>query len=223
MRARAIAALPNDTAPVGWGPCAISEDGRHRYTLARSFDSLFSHRRVLWVMLNPSTADDSVDDPTIRRVRDFSLRLGFGAFAVANLFSLRSTDPKGIREDGAEGDPENLIWIAELAANAETIICAWGAHGSLRGRDRRVLTLLREDGHAHKLRCLGYTKSGAPRHPLYLAGDTELQPFDVPRVKEVTTDLEEFSDVKVFVGGVELTGVQSVEFSPRLGRRRSKR
>lgn len=162
----------------GWGCCAFSEDMRHRYTLARTFDSLFT-RRVLWVMLNPSTADDNTLDPTVRRVRDFSLRFGFGSFAVANLFSLRSTDPKGIREAGSEGDPENLIWIAELASKADVVVAAWGVHGSWRGRDAVVEKLLIDFGKAPL--CLGVTKAGHPRHPLYVDGGAPLIELSVER------------------------------------------
>jgi len=133
-------------------------------------------RSVLWVMLNPSTADDTVDDPTIRRVRGFtsrfSERLGVYGFTVVNLFALRSTDPRVLTGSDADIGPDNDRVIAEEAKRAALIVCAWGAHPTF-GRAAQVRKLL---GSA-PLWCLGTTKAGAPRHPLYIRADKQLEVF----------------------------------------------
>lgn len=134
-----------------------------------------TERRVLWVMLNPSTATDTVDDPTIRRCSRFAASWGFDRMMVCNLFSLRSTDPVALACDlAAEGDPENLTTILQVARDAHRIVCAWGAHGALRGRAAHVVAELRRDG--HQLHALKLTKDGQPGHPLYLRSD--LVPFE---------------------------------------------
>ena len=131
----------------------------------------YSERRCLFVMLNPSTATDTVDDPTIRRCSRFAASWGFDRLMVVNLFSLRSTDPRALYVDEtAEGDPENLTTILTVARDAHLIVCAWGAHGSLRGRAEAVARELRAAG--RQLHVLKLTKDGHPGHPLYLRGDS---------------------------------------------------
>lgn len=137
--------------------------------------SLLQERRILLVMLNPSTATDTVNDPTITRCMRFSRAWGFDRLMVVNLFSLRSTDPSALYGDEtAEGDPENLTTILQVARDAHRIVCAWGAHGALRGRAAHVVAELRRDG--HQLHALKLTKDGQPGHPLYLRSD--LVPFE---------------------------------------------
>lgn len=124
---------------------------------------------VLWVMLNPSTADERVTDPTIRRCMSFSEAWGFGGVEIANVYALRSTDPRELWRAEDPVGPGNDAEIAAAMRDAARIVVAWGAHA----RRERVETVLR----IHKatrpdleLSCLGVTKSGAPRHPLYVAG-----------------------------------------------------
>jgi hypothetical protein len=126
-------------------------------------------------MLNPSTADAAVDDPTIRRCMRFAHRWGgFGSLEVVNLFALRSTDPKGLREvDDPEG-PGNDAAILEASKLAGRIVLAWGAGGEYKGRGRdvaRALSLARDD-----LVCLGRTQRGHPLHPLYV-------PYEAPVIR----------------------------------------
>lgn len=168
---------PLESSPPGWGPAAMSDDGRHRYTLARAPPVRMLHpNRVLFVMLNPSTADDNILDPTIRRCVDFAMRHGADAMAVANLFSLRSTDPRALKTTlDAEGDPHNLTWILEMAQSASLVICAWGTHGALRGRDAMVTEMLVSEG--IKLHALKVTKDGHPAHPLYLPKTARAVPW----------------------------------------------
>jgi len=127
-------------------------------------------RRCLFIMLNPSTATDTVDDPTIKRCSRFAGSWGFDRLMVCNLFSLRSTDPRPLYSDEtAEGDPENFTTILTVARDAHLIVCGWGVHGALRGRAAHVVAELRRDG--HQLHALKLTKDGQPGHPLYLRGD----------------------------------------------------
>lgn len=161
-------------------PATFSADRLHRYTLTRALTPPMlsagrTLRRCLFVMLNPSTATDTVDDPTIRRCSRFAASWGFDRLMVVNLFSLRSTDPRALYVDEtAEGDPENLTTILTVARDAHLIVCAWGAHGSLRGRAEAVARELRAAG--RQLHVLKLTKDGRPGHPLYLRSD--LVPFE---------------------------------------------
>jgi hypothetical protein len=119
-------------------------DGHYRYWLLRDWSGIGVNRAlgplperfgVLWVMLNPSTADHQLDDPTIRKCIGFTKRLGFESFAVVNLFALRSSDPGLLRTTAALGEdivgPKNDETIAKLASQAALIICAWGAYDGL--------------------------------------------------------------------------------------------
>jgi hypothetical protein len=157
----------------------ISECGRYRYRLWREWrDTLPLGQRdrgnVLWIALNPSTADAHEDDATLRRMLAFSQRAAFGALYVCNLFAVRSTDPRAITSPGAVGPDNNAFLRAESEA-ADSIVAAWGADLNARARASEVAALLGE--FAHKTYCLGRTKDGAPRHPLYVRGDAELSPW----------------------------------------------
>jgi hypothetical protein len=152
------------------GDAIISKCGTYRYLLQRFWDA---HLESLnFVMLNPSTADASLDDPTIRRCLGFARTLGFGSLEVTNLFGLRSTDPKALRGHADPIGPENDEQIVSSATVCQLTICAWGAHGSYLNRANRVLDLLRKAGIAPHV--LAVTKDGQPKHPLYLKAD--LQP-----------------------------------------------
>lgn len=133
-------------------------------------------KHVAWIMLNPSTADASLDDPTIRRCIGFSRALGFDRLSVANLFALRSTNPDALREHDDPVGPNNDQYLVELAKNADLIICAWGNHGGLNGRATQVRELLK----GIPLHCLRVSKHGHPGHPLYLPAALQPVPFGVP-------------------------------------------
>lgn len=127
-------------------------------------------------MLNPSTADEEVDDPTIRRCIGFSRRDGLSGLRVVNLFALRSTDPAGLADAWDPVGPENDAWIRDVAARSHRIVVAWGAHPLARTRIGAVVPILR-GAEGRRLWCLGTTASGAPRHPLYVRGDTTMLPW----------------------------------------------
>ncbi|HEY2848317.1 MAG TPA: DUF1643 domain-containing protein [Gemmatimonadaceae bacterium] len=139
-------------------------DGKYRYNLTRTWDEGLP--RVCFVMLNPSTADASQDDPTIRRCIGYAQALGAGSLEVVNLYALRATDPRALAKDAAPIGPDNDKYIELAARSATTVVCAWGAHAHARGRGRQVLALLRRIG-AQPM-CLKQTKAGYPSHPLYL-------------------------------------------------------
>jgi len=149
------------------GDAIISECGKYRYLLQRFWDSRLE--TLNFIMLNPSTADASVDDATIRRCLGFARDLGFGSLEVTNLFALRSTDPKALKGHADPIGPENDEHIVSSAKVCQMTICAWGTHGSYLNRASKVLGLLRSANITP--RALGVTKDGAPRHPLYLKGD----------------------------------------------------
>jgi hypothetical protein len=141
----------------------ISTCGTYRWRLWRE-DSTGS-RTVLFVMLNPSTADACVDDPTIRRCIGFQRRWGFRRLEVVNLFALRATNPAELITHEYPTGIGNHEWIGDAARAATQIVCAWGAvHPKLQYRVDSVLRYLR----GRELFCLGQNQDGSPKHPLYL-------------------------------------------------------
>jgi hypothetical protein len=124
-------------------------------------------------MLNPSTADASNDDPTVRRCIGYAVEWSYGALVVGNLFALRSTDPERLYEHHDPVGPENDDHLRAMTESAETVIAAWGAHGNIRGRGREVATMLSPD-----LSALDTTKEGHPNHPLYQPPDAKPEPFE---------------------------------------------
>lgn len=111
----------------------ISLCRQYRYWLSRQWDT--SLPMVCFIMLNPSTADDNEDDPTIRKCTGFARRMGYGAIQVVNLFALRSTDPTKLRTAMDPIGPDTDEWICQTAGACRRVICAWGALDvcSLRG------------------------------------------------------------------------------------------
>lgn len=151
----------------------LSPCGRYRYWLTRSWDA--SLPQLVWVMLNPSTADASLDDPTIRRVRSFTAREGCGSFCVLNLFAFRATKPNDVWRAGADAiGPENGRYIADLTWG-RPVVCAWGADPNASKRAREVAIVVRH--RAMTTYCLGLTQKGAPRHPLFARGDAKMVPY----------------------------------------------
>lgn len=159
--------------PAAGSGAAFSRCGRYRYRLWHRWAP---GPAVLFVMLNPSTADAERDDPTIARCRRRAEALGFGAVAVGNLFAWRSHDPRQLRRIEDPVGPYNDRHLRALARRASLVICAWGNHGALHGRSRRVLTALYRLGISP--RALGMTARGEPAHPLYLPQNLAPVPMD---------------------------------------------
>jgi hypothetical protein len=161
------------------GEAVFDVERVYRYVLARQWGS---GPRVLFVMLNPSTADAGSDDPTLRRCTGFARRHGFAGLTVVNLFSLRATDPARLAEHPDPVGPHADEFIEAAAQTAARHIVAWGAHGTdlTRNRAATVTTALNRFLRQHRrppLACLGLSRDGHPRHPLYLSGDSPLQPY----------------------------------------------
>lgn len=147
---------------------SFSECRTYRYDLTRTWDDTLQH--VLWIMLNPSTADIERDDRTLRRVQSYSEAWGYGGVVVCNLFALRSTDPTVLKRHPDPVGPDNDGFIREWVESTRVglIVAAWGTHGALHNRalliDRELVD--------HEVWCVGTTASGQPRHPCRL-GDAE--------------------------------------------------
>ncbi len=159
---------------------SLSVCGRYRYDLVRDIGGHSPF--AVFIMLNPSTADAHHDDPTIRRCMGFAKAWGCGKLIVLNLFAIRATDPKDmLAADDPEG-PDN--WehfrrrfdmarnVDPLTRDVDVCVAAWGAHGSHRDQDKTVMGWM--DKWAISVKCFGTTKSGQPKHPLYLAAASPL-------------------------------------------------
>ncbi len=162
----------------------ISPDGRYRYVLTRSWPAgLFrvSTGYVCWVMLNPSTADAVVDDPTVKRCIDYTARWGFSRLAVVNLCAYRSKKPMLALSHAERFGPENRRHLWRQMAGASLVVFAWGAPGDKLPDEIGVV--LDELGATFTASALGLTKSGQPRHPLFMTssiGLADLQPWVRP-------------------------------------------
>ena len=142
-------------ASAEFSPCS-----KYRYALRRVWDP--SSPSVLFVLLNPSTADARRDDPTIRRCIGYARDWGYGGLLVGNLFAYRATNPACLKTARDPVGPENDKWLQRLARDADMVVAGWGEHGKLYDRDQEVRPLL------PAVHILATTKAGRPRHPLYL-------------------------------------------------------
>lgn len=158
----------------------ISDCGKFRYRLERH--NIGGAGAIGWIMVNPSTADGTEDDATIRRVIGFSKREGAGWLMVGNVFAYRSTDIKGLRTCPDPRGPDNEAHLRRIMQDAPTVIVAWGPLGKLpphlRTRWQAVCRIADEAG--RKLHCLGTAQDGHPRHPLMLSNDTPLIEWSRP-------------------------------------------
>jgi hypothetical protein len=137
---------------------------KYRYTLWRWWDE--NKPYAMFICLNPSTADETKDDPTIRRCINFAKSWGYGGLCVTNLFALRATDPRVMLASFEPIGIDNDKWIQELAKKAGIIIAAWGTYGNYLNRDKQIIEKI------NNLNCLEKTKHGHPKHPLYIKADT---------------------------------------------------
>lgn len=160
------------------GSAILSDCGKYRYALKRKWDGLLTGQENLlgWVMLNPSTADAMVDDPTIRKVIGFSKRAGYNGIYVCNLFAFRSTDPHGLMLAEDPVGSMNNVYLVSVFRTCKAVVVAWGNHGGYANRDQEVLGLLAN--HEVQPLCLGVTKQKQPKHPLYVPYSTDFIPFN---------------------------------------------
>lgn len=141
---------------------ALSQCRTYRYALWRVWDE--TRPLTLFIGLNPSTADETSDDPTIRRCIGFARDWGYGGVCVANLFAYRATYPADLKAAPDPVGPENDRWLRRLAGEAELVVAAWGNDGAHMGRSLIVADLL------PGMKCLKTNRSGEPAHPLYQPG-----------------------------------------------------
>ena len=153
--------------------------GSYRYSLTRAWGT---GPTLAWGMLNPSTADADEDDPSVRRCIGFSKSWGYGALILVNLFALKATNPKELRLVDDPIGPDNFLFL-ERAFRDHDMIAAWGAHGAYLDQGQHWLDRIRivQKGGPFTAHCLGVTKGGQPKHPLYLPKTTQrviLEPAD---------------------------------------------
>jgi hypothetical protein len=146
----------------------IDPTGMYRYSLWRIWD-LSKEGHLVFVMLNPSIADDKIDDPTIKRCIGFAKSWGFGSMEVVNLFAFRATNPSHLKGCNDPVGPDNNTYILTAAERASKIVLAWGTNGIYLNRNKQVIDLLSE----HNPVCLQKSKDGHPKHPLYIKADCE--------------------------------------------------
>ena len=150
--------------------CRFSPCRTWRYTWTHVWDA---KGPVLMVIgLNPSTADETRPDPTVTRCVSYAKSWGFGGLIMTNAFAYRATLPRDLRAAPDPVGPDNDFWLRRMSEGAEIILAAWGNHGLWQDRQDQVLSLL-----GRQVYCLGVTKEGAPRHPLYLRKDAEPRIF----------------------------------------------
>ena len=157
---------PNETRTARFSPCRT-----WRYRLAQIWDE--SKDPLYWLMLNPSTADETQNDPTVERCERRARMWNYGGSVVLNIFAYRATAPKDMRAAPDPVGPENDKLIKELAAmsNRVTVIGGWGEHGKHMERGEAIRTIFKE--HDGRLQALKINASGHPAHPLYIGYDKE--------------------------------------------------
>lgn len=138
----------------------LSADRLYRYALWREW--IGGEGYAMFIGLNPSTADETQDDPTIRRCISFAKAWGYSGLCMTNLFAYRATKPVDMKAASDPVGSENNVHLLTLAEGAGVIVAAWGANGTFKERDAEVKRLL------PNLHCLSLTKDGHPGHPLYL-------------------------------------------------------
>lgn len=147
----------------------LSEDRKYRYILSRIWDE--AKPTVLFIGLNPSTADETTDDPTIRRCINFAKSWRYDGILMANLFAFRSTNSKGLYTEQDPVGSANDFYIKEYSDKPKLTIACWGNHGNFINHSEEVCKLV------NSLYCLDINKSGEPKHPLYVKHNTTPKPY----------------------------------------------
>lgn len=159
----------------------ISDCGLYRYRLERH--GLKGAGAIAWIMVNPSAADATNDDATIKKVIGFSERAGAGWLIVGNKFAYRATDIKELRRVENPRGPDNDEHLQRILRDAPLVVVAWGPLAKLpdhlRSRWRTIVRMAADAG--VQLMCLGTAQDGQPRHPLMVSYDTPLTPWRAPR------------------------------------------
>lgn len=150
----------------------FDEDKIYRYLLYRKWGP--STKKIAWIMLNPSTADETLDDPTIRRCIGFAKQFDADELDIVNLFAYRSTNPKNLYTAEDPIGKENDSYILKSLESSSIIILGWGNHGKLLNRSDEVVSKLLKP-YRDKVFALKVLKNGEPGHPLYIPYSAELQ------------------------------------------------
>lgn len=156
----------------------FSPDRKHRYTLWREWSmehvpgaTADDDNYVMFIALNPSTADEVKNDNTVRRCIDYAKRWGFNSMCMTNIFAWRDTDPEGMKKVSDPIGPDNDYWLTQIANSAKIVVAAWGNHGKFLSRGDQVRKLIT------RLYCLKLTSAGEPWHPLYLKKTLQPKPL----------------------------------------------
>lgn len=165
VRVRGNSAEGNSSRVALFSPCE-----QYRYSLSITWEPGLT---LNFLMLNPSTADEMKNDPTVERCQRRAAMLGFGSIIVTNLFAYRATDPRAMKSRHYPVGLENDTYIRSSAKQSALTVCAWGVNGTHDGRDKIVMKMLRDDGVS--LYHLGLTKTGIPKHPLYVNYEQPIQ------------------------------------------------
>lgn len=160
----------DDRTGATFSPCR-----KWRYVLWRRWDD--SKPACNFLMLNPSTADETLPDNTVTRCKLFAMDWGYGSLIVTNLFAWRATDPDEMKAAADPIGPENDRHILEVATWCEIVVFAHGVHGQHKLRNGIVHAMFQRHGLEPKMRHLGLTKGGYPKHPLYLKKTLKPLPF----------------------------------------------
>ncbi len=150
----------------------LSRDRSYRYVLWREWDT--TKGTCVFIGLNPSTANETEDDPTLRRCVNFAKDWGFGRCVMLNLFAYRATNPDELKNQDKPVGYKNNHHLKVQSAGGDMVVVAWGNHGSLLNRDKKVLKLLKDI----PIKCFQVTVKGQPAHPLYQSKNTQLTDFN---------------------------------------------
>lgn len=157
-----------------FSPC-----GNFRYQLRRDWND---GQNIAWLMLNPSIANANENDPTLKRVLDFSRRWGYGSLVVVNLAAHISSNPKRLKFATDPIGPLTDYWVKKSIDGARELLCAWGSSSNLgtdllRWRPHQLLTRIREWEPQLSFSCLGVNQDGSPKHPLYISPLAKRKPY----------------------------------------------
>jgi len=153
----------------------LSKDRKYRYVLSRIWDD--SKDKIVFIGLNPSTADEKEDDPTIRKCISYAKKWGYGGLYMLNLFAYRATKPKEMKKANNPIGDENDKYLDEYVNKSDKVICAWGNNGSFQNRSYKILNKY------NNLYYLKLNKSKEPSHPLFLSRDLKPIKFDKKKLK----------------------------------------
>lgn len=151
---------------------AFSRCQRYRYQLERRWDNDSPAKRVVFIGLNPSTADHRMDDPTIRRCMGFTRSWGYNVLTVVNLFAFRTPYPAELKRTIDPVGPYNARHLSRVIRSADLVIACWGRHGGWKNQDTHLLKRFKD-----RLFCLAENSDASPAHPLYQRATTQPSPW----------------------------------------------